>query len=121
MDRERIEAMMADYLGGELDRQEEERFLSALMQHPDLALEVEDLEGTLARIHARRIRKRFWPLAAAVLLSFLAGMAADRIFTPAPPAAEQWETDFASVYAEGPGDSRWARSLVAFSQALKER
>jgi hypothetical protein len=122
MDRERIEAMMADYLGRELDREAEERFLSALKDHPDLACEVEDLQGTLAHLHTRLRPGMAWRrLAAAVVLAFLAGMATDRIVTapPPPPAAETWEADFASAYMSSPGESRWARSLVALSRAMK--
>ncbi|MFH1998486.1 MAG: hypothetical protein ABIK28_02345 [Planctomycetota bacterium] len=94
MNRDEINDLMADYLGGEMDAAEKKRYEAALAAHPDLENEVLTLTGTLSAIHFAgsgsersagdshdsksldKIKLKPWMrYAAAMILAFFAGFA----------------------------------------------
>ncbi len=142
MNRDEIDAMLADALGGELDPSQRERFDQLLADDPRLAEEFRDLQRAVAAIRSlddpagigerasapsRRALAVPWRAgmryAAVIGVAFVAGFAV-RALMPAgskvppvtPPAAESpaaWEQRFADVYLLHPSESSLARSLVA--------
>ena len=142
MNRDEIDAMLADALGGELDPSRRERFDQLLAQDPRLADEFGALQRALVAIRSlddpvsigerasapsRRAVAVSWRAgmryAAVIGVAFVAGFAV-RALMPAgskvppvtPPAAESqaaWEQRFADVYLLHPSESSLARSLVA--------
>ena len=147
MDREKLEELMADYLGGELEPAHAAQYETALAEHPDLAGEVASLQRTLSMIRKTDGKdrpdmplpsKKAWsravlPYAAALILAFTAGYFFRSIPLPFTadehsgglenPAVgeplEDWTQTFAEAYTINPGASRLARSLIAFSRALE--
>ena len=142
MNRDEIDAMLADALGGELDPSQRERFDQLLADDPRLAEEFRDLQRAVAAIRSlddpasigerspapsRRALAVPWRAgmryAAVIGLAFVAGFAvraqmpADSEAPPvAPWAAESpaaWEQRFADVYLFHPSESSLARLLVA--------
>jgi hypothetical protein len=148
MDREKLQAMLSDYLAGELDHETARTFEAALADHPDLAEEAASLLKTLslvrafegidadrARTFSKRPGRAFWlRFAAALVLAFAAGFLARDFIArdeggvksidvdasaPASPD-DDWRQTFAEAYAERSEASRLARSLVALSRCFQE-
>ncbi len=144
MNRDEIDAMLADALGGELDPSQRERFDQLLADDPRLADEFRDLQralvafrslndpvsiGERASAPSSRAVGAHWRAgmryAAVIGMAFVAGFAL-RALMPAgskvppvtPPAAESpaaWERRFANDYLLHPSESSLARSLVAIA------
>ncbi len=142
MNRDEIDAMLADALGGELDPSQRGRFDQLLAEDPRLADEFGALQRALVALRSLNdpvsIRERasapssravavHWRAgmryAAVIGMAFVAGFAVrammpggSKVPPVTPPAAESpaaWEQRFADVYLLHPSESSLARSLVA--------
>ncbi len=142
MNRDEIDAMLADALGGELDPSQRERFDQLLDDDPRLADEFRDLQRTLvafrslndpvsigerASAPSRRAVAVHWRAgmryAAVIGVAFVAGFAvralmpagskAPAVTSLAAESPAAWEQRFADLYLLHPSESSLARSLVA--------
>ena len=143
--------LLVDYLGGEMDRSQRERFEEHLTNDPALAAEVEGLRRALAAMRslddpaagpavreAAPRPRHGWTsalmrYAAIIVLAFGAGYLANSATTGPNEgglpgivrpvqneAPRDWETRVAIAYAQQPGRSGLARSLVALACATRE-
>jgi anti-sigma factor RsiW len=126
MERNEMDLLLADYLGGEMDPEARARFEKALHEDPGLAQEVAGFQATLATMHSlgkkeKKRKRHLLGYAAAVLLAFAAGFYTQTATTPkeAPPVVQSLKNDFVQAYLKQPERSTLARSLVALSHALR--
>ncbi len=146
MNRDELKAMLADYLGDELDAGRKSEFESALAQDSEFAAEVRGLQETLQTLRtldapkamstvaprADRLLKvpGLWRFAAVVALAFVGGYLArgPAVQFPTPPSgsainqpasdpSNEWRLRLAKRYVEHPSDSSLARSLVALARS----
>ncbi len=146
MNRDELKAMLADYLGDELDVERKNEFEAALADDPEFNAEVKGLQDTLQTLRtldeprsmptvaprADRLLKvpGLWRYAAVVAFAFVGGYFARgpaiQIATTTPEIAKQqpasdpsdeWRLRLAKRYVEHPSDSSLARSLVALARS----
>ena len=148
MNHDELKAMLAEYLGNELDVERRNEFEAALADHPEFSTEVDGLQKTLQTLRAldepmptstvvpRSDRPTktagVWRYAAVLAFAFVGGYLARgpaiQIATTPPelvtqlaaadPSAE-WRLGLAKLYVEHPSESSLARSLVALSRSAR--
>jgi anti-sigma factor RsiW len=125
--------LLADYLGGEMDRSARAAFESRLADDPALAGDVGGLRRTLAALRSldegeaepARVsppsgrRDAVWRYAAVIALAFLGGWGVRAMLNPAatPEVNGQWQERMLAAWNERPEASTLSRSLVALGRA----
>ena len=146
MNRDELKAMLADYLGDELDAGRKSEFEAALADDPEFTAEVKGLQDTLQTLRtldeptatplvaprADRLLKvpGLWRYAAVVAFAFVGGYLArgpavqfpttpsgSAMKQPASDPSSEWRLRLAKRYVEHPSDSSLARSLVALARS----
>ena len=149
MNRDELKAMLADYLGDELDADRKNEFEAALADDPEFNVEVKGLQETLQTLRtldeptemstvaprADRLLKvpGLWRYAAVVAFAFVGGYLArgPAVQFPTPPSgsainqpasdpSNEWRLRLAKRYVEHPSDSSLARSLVALARSTSK-
>ena len=146
MNRDELKAMLADYLGDELDADRKSGFEAALADDPEFNTEVKGLQETLRSLRALdgpteasttapRVDHPLkvpglWRYAAVVAFAFVGGYLArgpaieisttpPEVATqrPASDPSDEWRLRLAQRYVEHPSDSSLARSFVALARS----
>ena len=149
MNRDELKAMLADYLGDELDAQRKSEFEAALADDPEFKAEVRGLQETLQALrsldepteastvvgqagHPSKV-PGLWRYAAVVTFAFVGGYFArgPAVQLPTTPPgittqrpvsdpSDEWRLRLAKRYAEHPSDSSLARSFVALARSTSK-
>ena len=141
MTRDELKAMLADYLGDELNAEQRQQFEAALDTDAEFAAEVDGLRQTLQTIRSldepvvaivkqdKAARPAIMPsllrYAAVLVFAFVGGYLARGPQTVQPQLVQQnntsnvsdWQLEFAKQYIDHPSDSSLARSLVALARS----